>query len=183
MDEFAELENLVYALTLQDRKNKRKFWMRVGFDKLKNRPKFLVDYWRRRLQRKDPQDLVMYKTVLASYLSAVEKVKKSQEAMDAPDENAAQQRRRLLKKRYVATVPEMMQSAAQSAGKWIKGGLTTLPAEQVQARLDICKSCEFWDSAALKGTGRCTKCGCSTWAKIRLPHEQCPEQRWLAITE
>jgi hypothetical protein len=30
----------------------------------------------------------------------------------------------------------------------------------------------------MRGTGRCSKCGCSTWAKLRMASEKCPIDKW-----
>ena len=80
-------------------------------------------------------------------------------------------------------VTTMARSVATSAVKWAKSGFKTVTPEQLQARLDICKGCDLWDGAAFADTGRCKKCGCSTQAKLRLPHEKCPIDKWLPITE
>lgn len=47
----------------------------------------------------------------------------------------------------------------------------------VKARRAACESCPKWDH------GRCTVCQCYTWAKSRLPKENCPEGRWPSPTD
>lgn len=73
---------------------------------------------------------------------------------------------------------QQLKTFASSMANWVKNGLTRVPEEIYDKRLLVCKSCEFWDGKALKGTGRCRKCGCSTWAKLRLASEKCPIDKW-----
>lgn len=73
---------------------------------------------------------------------------------------------------------QMARSAAKSATSWVKQGVPIASEELLKERQAICKSCEFWDSKAFKGTGRCMKCGCSTWAKLRMATEKCPIGKW-----
>ena len=80
------------------------------------------------------------------------------------------------------TLGVMVASATKSMAAWAKSGFKTVTEDQFNIRLSACKSCEFWDSEALKGTGRCRKCGCSTWAKLRLSHEKCPVDKWGSLT-
>lgn len=63
--------------------------------------------------------------------------------------------------------------------KWIKAGVPTVSRELYEARLAVCSSCEFWDSAARLGLGKCThtKCGC-TKTKHWLATEKCPIDKW-----
>lgn len=46
--------------------------------------------------------------------------------------------------------------------------------ETMQARLDICNSCEF----LLKKTTTCKKCGCFMVAKTKLEKAECPIGKW-----
>jgi hypothetical protein len=59
-------------------------------------------------------------------------------------------------------------------------GFTTTPPEILAEREATCRACPEWDSAALNNTGRCRKCGCSTWAKLRMATERCPIGKWEA---
>lgn len=65
-----------------------------------------------------------------------------------------------------------------SLAHWAAKGFKVVEPEQFQARLDICKGCEYWDSKAMFGTGKCRKCGCSTQAKLRLATSTCPVGKW-----
>lgn len=44
-------------------------------------------------------------------------------------------------------------------------------------RMSICKQCPFF----IKITGQCSKCGCIMEAKTRLPHAECPEDKWHPV--
>ena len=60
-------------------------------------------------------------------------------------------------------------------------GFTTTPSEALAEREATCRACDQWDAAALNATGRCRKCGCSTWAKLRMATERCPLGKWEAV--
>ena len=72
----------------------------------------------------------------------------------------------------------MARTITRSASNWIQNGIPIASKELLEERQAICKACEFWNSKALKGTGRCMKCGCSTWAKLRMATEKCPIGKW-----
>lgn len=77
--------------------------------------------------------------------------------------------------------PSLLKKAktlTQAMVKWAKSGFLKASKKQINERLEICKGCEFWDSRAWNGTGKCTKCGCSTYAKLRLKTEKCPIGKW-----
>ena len=76
------------------------------------------------------------------------------------------------------TPARMVRTAARSIVHWAKKGAQRTSPETLEIRKGICAGCEFWDSAALQGTGRCRKCGCSTWAKLRMATEKCPIDKW-----
>jgi hypothetical protein len=65
-----------------------------------------------------------------------------------------------------------------SMKKWAKSGFSKVNNKEFKKRLDLCKSCEWWDSEGFAKTGRCMKCGCSTQAKLRLKTEKCPVGKW-----
>ena len=50
--------------------------------------------------------------------------------------------------------------------------------EVAEKRLQICMSCEFWESEGL--FEKCSKCGCATKAKVFTPVgvQACPEKKW-----
>lgn len=73
---------------------------------------------------------------------------------------------------------EMAKGALSSASDWAKSGFPTASDEQLASRKAICESCEFWDKTGFAGTGKCTKCGCSTQAKLRMATSKCPIDKW-----
>lgn len=76
------------------------------------------------------------------------------------------------------SIPAMAVNFVGSASKWMESGFKKAEDEVVQARKEICAGCEFWNQKAFGGTGRCMKCGCSTWAKLRMATEKCPIGKW-----
>jgi hypothetical protein len=73
---------------------------------------------------------------------------------------------------------KMGASLLDSSVTWAKSGFKLTEQADVETRLEFCRACEFWDPEAFNKTGRCLKCGCSTWAKIRLATEKCPIGKW-----
>lgn len=71
--------------------------------------------------------------------------------------------------------------ASAAVGRFAKSGFATTPPDILAARESTCRACPEWDASALKGTGRCKKCGCSTWAKLRMATERCPIGKWEAV--
>jgi predicted Zn-ribbon and HTH transcriptional regulator len=74
-----------------------------------------------------------------------------------------------------------MRSAMQATGRFARSGFLTTPPEALAAREATCRACPEWDAEALNATGRCRKCGCSTWAKLRMATERCPLGKWEAV--
>jgi hypothetical protein len=69
-----------------------------------------------------------------------------------------------------------------AAKKFTASGFATTPPAILAARESTCRACPEWDATALNGTGRCRKCGCSTWAKLRMATERCPLGKWEAVS-
>lgn len=76
---------------------------------------------------------------------------------------------------------DMAKSFGDSAAKFIKAGMPKVSPKQFEERLQACKTCDLWDSSGFGGTGRCKKCGCSTWAKLRMATERCPIGKWEPV--
>lgn len=76
---------------------------------------------------------------------------------------------------------EKLDSFLKSSFNWAKSGFKIADNELIEYRKEICKSCDQWDASALNNTGRCKKCGCSTWAKLRMSTERCPIGKWEAV--
>jgi hypothetical protein len=72
-------------------------------------------------------------------------------------------------------------TAGLAAARFAKSGFAPTPPEALATREAICRACSEWDAAALNSTGRCRKCGCSTWAKLRMAAECCPLGKWGAF--
>jgi hypothetical protein len=68
-----------------------------------------------------------------------------------------------------------------AAHRFARAGFATTPPEALASRQATCKACPEWDATALNATGRCRKCGCSTWAKLRMATERCPLGKWEAV--
>jgi hypothetical protein len=49
--------------------------------------------------------------------------------------------------------------------------------EIAEERLAICSSCKFFNNL----TGTCKKCKCIMSQKVRLPHSECPIDKWGAV--
>ena len=75
---------------------------------------------------------------------------------------------------------KLLQSAMASTNNFARAGFATTPPESLATREATCRACPEWDAQALNGTGRCRKCGCSTWAKLRMSTERCPIGKWEA---
>lgn len=76
----------------------------------------------------------------------------------------------------------MTRAAFLAGTKFAVSGFTATPPEILAAREATCRACHEWDAAALNATGRCRKCGCSTWAKLRMATERCPLGKWESLT-
>lgn len=80
--------------------------------------------------------------------------------------------------------PSILQMGKSALGDFIKWGSANFgrcSKEQIQKRLSECKRCPHWDREGFRGTGRCKKCGCSTWSKLKLKSASCPDGRWAEI--
>jgi predicted Zn-ribbon and HTH transcriptional regulator len=74
-----------------------------------------------------------------------------------------------------------LKNLSKSIIKWSNNKFHIVSNKILNDRLEICKSCEFWDNSGYIGTGKCKKCGCSTWAKLRMATERCPMGKWEAV--
>jgi hypothetical protein len=71
-----------------------------------------------------------------------------------------------------------VKSATSAAMRFAKSGFPKTDPDTLSVRIETCRSCDLWDAAVMRGTGRCRKCGCSTWAKLRMASEKCPLGKW-----
>jgi hypothetical protein len=72
-------------------------------------------------------------------------------------------------------------AVAQASVRFARSGFAATPPDILAEREAACRACPEWDAAALNSTGRCRKCGCSTWAKLRMATERCPLGKWGAF--
>jgi len=56
-------------------------------------------------------------------------------------------------------------------------GIDKASEEVIAERKAVCMSC------ALNDIGRCSKCNCYLYAKIRIKNEKCPENKWRETNE
>lgn len=85
----------------------------------------------------------------------------------------------------VKSAPPFLTQAATlmpALGRFAASGFAFTHPDILAEREATCRACPEWDAAALNCTGRCRKCGCSTWAKLRLATERCPLGKWEAVT-
>lgn len=79
------------------------------------------------------------------------------------------------------TLIEMGANFAVALAGWIAAGAPVVTEAQYQARLAVCRGCEFWSESARLGMGKCRhkKCGC-TRLKLWLSTQGCPLNKWSA---
>jgi hypothetical protein len=82
----------------------------------------------------------------------------------------------------VARRAEILARFGHAAHRFARSGFVATPPEALAAREATCRACDQWDASALNATGRCRKCGCSTWAKLRMATETCPLGKWESIS-
>ncbi len=66
------------------------------------------------------------------------------------------------------------QSVVHNIQSVAAGNALRLTEEEANARLEICKTCEFFNSIQ----SRCTRCGCFMAVKTYLKAEKCPVGKW-----
>jgi hypothetical protein len=76
---------------------------------------------------------------------------------------------------------QMFFAITEATHRFARSGFATTPPEALAERQATCRACAEWDAQALNSTGRCHKCGCSTWAKLRMATERCPLGKWEAV--
>ena len=77
--------------------------------------------------------------------------------------------------------PEIFERLLKSLKRFAEAGMPSVSTEVLATREATCRACPEWDATALNNTGRCRKCGCSTWAKLRMATERCPIGKWGAV--
>ena len=76
---------------------------------------------------------------------------------------------------------EMAANFAVAMGRWVAAGLPVASKDQHDARMAVCRGCDYWDGGARLGLGKCKSpgCGCSQ-LKHWLATERCPQKKWPA---
>lgn len=76
------------------------------------------------------------------------------------------------------SLPKMAANAAQAVVRNVQsvaaGNDLRLSSDEANARLTVCRGCEFFD----KNQERCGKCGCFMALKTYLKAERCPVGKW-----
>jgi hypothetical protein len=83
-----------------------------------------------------------------------------------------------------ANPPSLTQQAVtlgKSLVNWTASGFAATPPDILATRESTCRACPEWDAAAMGGTGRCRKCRCYTWVKLRMATERCPLGKWERV--
>jgi hypothetical protein len=81
------------------------------------------------------------------------------------------------------TAPDLVTRAysfAHAAKEWIRNGLPVLNREEVEARIEICRTCGYWKGESSPFHVACGKCGC-TGLKLWMRTSRCPIGRWEMV--
>lgn len=96
----------------------------------------------------------------------------------------------LLPPHILARIPEHIRArrdeairAMQATDRFARSGFKATPPDILAEREATCRACPEWDAKAINSTGRCRKCGCSTWAKLRMATERCPLGKWKTASQ
>jgi hypothetical protein len=73
-----------------------------------------------------------------------------------------------------AMTKNLAQSVIRNVQSVAAGNPLRLTEQDANSRLEICKTCEFFNSIQ----SRCNKCGCFMAVKTYLKAEKCPIGRW-----
>lgn len=172
LTKYEKLEVVMYAMTLTERANKRDFWMHQGgFARLHKRGGgTLLNYWKKRLDE-DPDVEALLNRTWEQFKQDAEKP--FNHTKQSPQVNAPE-------KSGISALTKA-RSLLNAAKNFAKDGFVFVSDSVFNQRLDICKGCPEWDPSSFLNTGSCTLCGCSTKAKLRLPSEKCPIDKWLPV--
>jgi hypothetical protein len=83
--------------------------------------------------------------------------------------------------RQFPSLPSMAWNLTKAVAGFVADGCRLLTGEQYDARMAVCRSCEFF--AADSRRCRHNDCGCFLAAKARMRSEQCPENKWPEVTD
>ena len=74
----------------------------------------------------------------------------------------------------IELLKQRLKSVSESVADTVNTVMPLTYEETRNARLDICKSCEY----LIHMTGQCKKCGCFMFAKTHLANASCPIGKW-----
>jgi hypothetical protein len=170
LTKYEKLRFLMHAMTLVERKDRRSFWLHGGgFTRIHRRGQdALFNYWKKRLDS-EPE----VEALLASQWQEFQKMTEHTEKIKNDP--------RYGPPRPVSAV-DKVKSFLGAAKNLAKSGFQIADDALYNSRLEICKACPEWNPQAFLNTGQCKLCGCSTKAKLRLPLEKCPVDKWLPIS-
>lgn len=81
-----------------------------------------------------------------------------------------------------ATKSQVVHNAIQAGGRiasaLVTGKQIAASPEEIERRLDICKSCGYFTHFNNFRFIKCAKCGCALRLKTRLKTEHCPINKW-----
>lgn len=72
---------------------------------------------------------------------------------------------------------ELANNFTSATAEWAASGFPIASEDEFVRRHKVCGECEFWDSNAFQGVGRCGICGCSGF-KLWLETSNCPIGKW-----
>jgi hypothetical protein len=172
LTKYEKLEVVMYAMTLNERADRKNFWMHEGgFARMHRRGSgALFNYWKNRLDS-DPATEALLNECWEKFIQAAEN----------PGINSKIPEGRTEATPAKLSAIEKAKSLLQAAKNFTASGFVFASDEVYNQRLAVCTGCEFWNSAAFLNTGSCTLCGCSTKAKLKLPLEKCPVDKWLPV--
>ena len=161
-----QLKIIMYFITLKNRSKNSQKWIQSGFKKIK--PESLLKYWSDKM--KTDEKINTFICDIWDQYNLLKDVKETNKLKTQP---------------LSATLPtappplgEKVKTFTKSVIDWGKNGLPITSKDDFEKRLNICKSCEFWDKTSFNNTGKCNKCGCSTQMKLKMDTAKCPIGKW-----
>lgn len=169
------VKKLIYFLTVNTRASKNKWLNGAGFKRIKKEK--LCQYWISRLKKNNPDDIALFERGVVEYNEKLEQGQVGENIFHMGGNYFIAMRSH----QQSQPLANQALNFASSLKDFSKSGFLETTQDELDKRLGICKNCDFFDPNAFFGSGRCTKCGCSTWAKLRMATERCPIGKWEAI--
>ena len=172
LTKYEKLEVVMYAMTLNERADRKNFWMHDGgFARMHRRgDRALFNYWKNRLDSDSTTETLLNEC----WEKFIQETEKSEPSLKLSADHDTPPPVKL-------SAIQKAKSLLQAAKNFTASGFVFASDEVYNQRLAVCVGCEFWNSSAFLNTGSCTLCGCSTKAKLKLPREKCPADKWLPV--